>query len=106
MIVIAGSVKVILEKRGIAVLDAMAMADASRKEDGCISCDFFVDIQDPHRFHVFEQWENQTALDAHSETEHMAIFREQLSRFADGPFEIKRYVVDSVSDIQASLKLH
>jgi hypothetical protein len=45
-------------------------------------------------------------LDAHSETEHIAIFREQLSRFADGPFEIKRYVVDSVSDIQASLKLH
>jgi quinol monooxygenase YgiN len=99
MIVIAVSVKIKPEKRGIAVLDAMAMADASRKEDGCLRYEFSVDIQDPHRFLVFEQWENQAALDAHSETEHMATFREQLPVFVDGPLEIKRYVVDSVSDI-------
>ncbi len=42
----------------------------TRKEDGCISYQLFIDIKDKSILTVIEEWENQESLDAHMNTEH------------------------------------
>ena len=98
MIVVAGAAKVKPDKRGKAVLSALAMAEATKEEPGCISYEFFVDIQDPNRIFIFEQWEDQAALDAHNLSEHMAEFREQLPDLLASSLDVKRYVVSEIID--------
>jgi len=97
MIVIAGKVAVRPERRDEAVRSALAMAEATRKEDGCITYQFSGDLADTNSIFIFEEWENDEALARHFQTEHMRLFREQLPRLLAGPSTVKRYVVQSVS---------
>ncbi|NJL42701.1 MAG: antibiotic biosynthesis monooxygenase [Pseudanabaena sp. RU_4_16] len=39
----------------------------TRSETGCITFDLLIDINDPTVFMLYENWENQAALDAHFE---------------------------------------
>lgn len=48
------------------------------KEPGCKHFDVCVDPDDPHRFHLYELYEDQAAVDAHAETEHYKAFRARL----------------------------
>jgi len=95
MIVVAGRIQVKAEERGEAVRVALKMAEATRAEPGCISYRFYADISDPNAFFIFEEWESDAALAQHFQTPHMAEFQRQIPRFVGGPFEIKRYVVES-----------
>jgi quinol monooxygenase YgiN len=97
MIVVAGTVAVRPETRSDAIRAALAMAEATRTEAGCLSYRFFADLQDPNTFLVFEEWESEAALAAHFQTPHMAAFQQALPRFLAGGLAIKRYVVESVA---------
>jgi quinol monooxygenase YgiN len=97
MIVIAGRVAVRPERREEAVRAALAMAAATRKEDGCITYQFSNDLADMNSIVIFEEWESDEALAQHFQTEHMKVFRELLPRLLAGPSTVKRYVVQSVS---------
>ena len=97
MIVVAGSVLIDPAKREEAVRVVLAMVEATKKEEGCITYDFYADLADPNRFHVFEEWASQEALDAHFQSAHMAEFQTQLpGLIADAPV-VNRYEVASVS---------
>ncbi len=66
--------------------DAMnEVVEATRREDGCISYDFAVDLSDPTRLVVFERWRDQGALDGHARSAHMAEWRQAAA--AAGPVE-------------------
>ncbi len=41
------------------------LAEATRKQDGCISCDPYESAAVPGTFVTVEQWRDQAALDAH-----------------------------------------
>ena len=97
MIVIAGKVAVRPERRDEAVRAALAMAEATRKEDGCITYQFSSDLADRNLIFIFEEWESDEALALHFQTEHMQVFRKQLPGLLAGPSTVKRYVVQSVS---------
>jgi quinol monooxygenase YgiN len=97
MIVIAGTVRIRPEKREEAVQAAVAMAEASRAEAGCVSYGFWADLVDPATFLVFEEWESEEALARHFQTEHMRVFRERLPTLVAGGLAIKRYAVASAS---------
>ena len=43
----------------------------TRKEDGCLTYSYGVDVEDPGLIRVFEQWRDQAALDAHFRAPHM-----------------------------------
>jgi quinol monooxygenase YgiN len=96
MIVIAGKIQVRPEKRDEAQKAALAMAEATRRESGCVSYTFYADLVDPGTFFLFEEWESDAALGAHFQTEHMARFQQQAPAFLAAPPTIKRYVVESV----------
>ena len=95
MIVIAGNIKVRPERREEAVRAALAMVEATRREQGCVSYAFYGDLVEQGTFFLFEEWESDAALAAHFQTEHMARFQQQVPALLAGPPTIKRYVVES-----------
>ena len=99
MIVVAGTVRVRPERRAEAVRVAVAMAEATRAEPGCLSYRFAADLGDPDTFLVFEEWEDEAALARHSATEHMATFRRAVPELVAGPMAIRRYVVERVAEM-------
>ena len=99
MIVVSGTVAVKPEQREEAARVALKMVAATKQEAGCAAYDFWSDLNDPNRFHVFEEWETQEALEAHFQTSHMAEFMEALPALITGPPDIKRYEVGSVAQL-------
>jgi len=97
MIVISGCFRFAPEHRAAALAAALAMAAETRKEEGCITYGFFVDMEDESNIRIFEEWQSQAYLDAHFQTAHMAKFRETFAGL--GPFDrnVRRYVVDEVT---------
>ena len=93
MIVIAGSVRIKAESRDAAVRAALAMAEASQREDGCRAYRFSVDLADPTLVYVHEEWESAAALERHFATPHMAAFRASLPALVAAPASITRYEI-------------
>ncbi len=46
-----------------------ALRDSSRAEEGCITFDVSRSLEDPNAFVLYEEWNDQAALDVHYETE-------------------------------------
>src|SRR4051812_25477214 len=99
MIVVAGTVAINPERRDEAVSVALKIVAATRPEAGCQSYDFWSDLADPNRFHVFEEWETPEALEAHFQTSHMAEFMQALPPLLAAPPDIKRYEVNAVAQL-------
>jgi quinol monooxygenase YgiN len=97
MIVIAGKVTVRRERRDEAVRAALAMAEATRKEEGCLAYQFSSDLADPDTIFIFEEWASEETLARHFQTEHIRVFRQQIAGLVAGPPAIKRYSIESVS---------
>lgn len=54
---------------------AVEMMRATRaNEPGCLEYAYAADLADSGLLRVIERWENQAALDAHFQTEHMVVF--------------------------------
>jgi quinol monooxygenase YgiN len=47
--------------------DLLRLLEPTRSEAGCITFDLLIDRNDPTVFMLYENWENQAALDAHFE---------------------------------------
>ncbi len=93
MIVIRAVFKVQEGKRAEAINVMQTMSRATLKEKGCNDYTFYADLDDQHKFFLFEEWDDQDCLNAHFKTEHMAEFRKQLPNLSAAPAQITRYVV-------------
>ena len=99
MLVIAGYIRLDPAQRDAAVKAAQQVMQETRKEAGCISYTFSADLVEDGLFHVFEEWEDPKALDAHFETPHMAAFQGALAGFGIREMKIQRYEVASVGSL-------
>ena len=62
----------------VAEADLLALAavvGATRQEPGCQEYVAHTGATDPHKVLFYERWQDQTALDAHNATAHLAAFR-------------------------------
>lgn len=79
MIVVQGDFVVHEGTRERAIAAMVAVAHATQQEAGCIRYNFYADLEDEHRFLVYEEWESQAHLDAHASADnpppHMVAFR-------------------------------
>jgi len=91
MLVVAGSIGIDPAKREAAIAAAKEMMSATRQEPGCRAYSFSLDLDDPGRFHLFEHWESQAALDAHFKTPHMARFSAAVAALGVREAAIQRY---------------
>ena len=63
----------------------------TRKEPGCLTYAFSVDINDPTMVRIFERWESMAALEAHFKTPHMAVFGEAIGKVQPASVDVKVY---------------
>ena len=98
MIIIAGTIRIHADKREQALECFAKMMQSSQVEAGCISYHFYSDPQDPTLMFVFEQWADETALQAHGWSPHMVEFRKARATFIAGDVNIQRYDVQEVKD--------
>jgi len=100
MVVIAGTITLDPAKRAAAVSAATDMMDATRKEPGCHSYTMSGDLADPGRFHIFEEWDSQAALEAHFATPHTASFQAAVGGLGIREMRVQKYEIRSVGPIR------
>ncbi|MDF2901586.1 MAG: antibiotic biosynthesis monooxygenase [Phenylobacterium sp.] len=92
-LIIAGTVRVPVENLEAFRPHMLAMLEASRAEHGCITYSYAEDVAEPGLIRVFEAWRDQTALDAHFETSHMAAWRSHWPAFGVTDRQLRAYDV-------------
>lgn len=76
------------------VRDALlAMETETRKELGCLTYAFSVDVNDPATLRIIERWESMETLEAHFKTPHMAAFGVAISKIQPKSMNLKVYEV-------------
>lgn len=63
------------------------LAEHSQREAGVVRYRAMADIDDEHTVRFFEQYEDESAWTAHTETEHYREFVDRLPELVDGPME-------------------
>lgn len=67
-------------------LDTMVVA--SREEPGCVRYDLYQSSDERIRFHLFEQYADSDALEAHRASEHYKAYRAKLPDLLEAPIEV------------------
>ena len=67
------------------------LAEASRKEQGCLRFDVVQHTMRANHFTVIEIWENQKALDAHAAALHTKQYRDVLQPMSGSPLDERAY---------------
>lgn len=80
MLIISGVIEVNPDNTEAAYAAMATVMEATQKEAGCLIYEFSQGVGAPHRFRVYEEWENGASLKAHSEAAHIAEFREALAK--------------------------
>lgn len=75
MLLIVGTLRLPPRKLGDARPAMAHMISATRAEDGCEEYSYAEDILDAGLIHVKELWRDQTALDRHFASDHIAAWR-------------------------------
>jgi quinol monooxygenase YgiN len=100
MIVIAGHVALDPKQQEPAIAAAREMMTETRREAGCISYAFSADLEEPGRFHIFEEWESDAALAVHFKSPHMARFQQAVGGLGVREMAVQRYEVSKVGPLR------
>jgi quinol monooxygenase YgiN len=73
-----------------------AVTAPSRAEAGCVKYWFSASLEDANRFHLFECWKDQEALEVHFKTPHLLQFREDVGKL-NLTREITRYTAEELT---------
>lgn len=100
MIVVHAEFPIDPDQRDEAVTLMREVAEQSRAEDGVIAYDIATDIDDPNLFRFTEQYEDEAAFGAHTETDHFGELEAALPDLLAGEPEVTRFDVNNVSDVE------
>lgn len=64
------------------------LAEATRKEEGCVQYEMLQDLTNPAALVILEQWKSQENLDAHGKTEHFITLLPQIAQYAAKEIQI------------------
>lgn len=92
---IAVAVEAVVEAGAVErVRGALAkMEQASRREPGCLTYAFSVDVNDSTMVRITELWKSMQDLEAHFATPHMAEFRQAVGALQPKSLQVKAYEV-------------
>ncbi|PSP97237.1 antibiotic biosynthesis monooxygenase [Halobacteriales archaeon QS_4_70_19] len=97
MIVLNASIPIDPDSREAAVDAATELARQSREEDGVVDYRVALDIEDDATLRVFEQYEDDAAVESHMESDHFQAFQGRIPEFVAGDVELYRFDVDEKS---------
>ena len=70
------------------------MEEATRKEEGCVTYAFSLDINDPTTIRVIERWRSLDDIKAHMASPHMADFNHAMAAIRPSGLDVKAYEVE------------
>lgn len=76
------------------------LVEQSQAEDGMIDYRAATDVSDPNVVRFFEQYEDDAAFEAHSQTDHFQEFEEALPDLLVGEPEVRRFEVESATELE------
>jgi quinol monooxygenase YgiN len=84
-----------------AAIEALsALGEASREEEGVVEYRVTTDVDDESTVRIIEEYENEDAVNAHSQSEHYGVFRKKVGDFAAGPIQLYKYTVSEKSQLR------
>jgi quinol monooxygenase YgiN len=95
MIVLIGKVTIQPNKREQFLTEVGKAVQATLKEDGINRYELVEFVGEPDTFGLIEEYVDEAALAAHSESEHRKTLVSMLGDMLAGPPEVKRYNVSS-----------
>jgi len=99
MIVLHVSLPIDPTKRTEAMDLIDGLVDQSNREEGTIDYRAAVDVQDENTIHIFEQYEDEDALEAHTNTDHYHEFEEQISALLAGEPDATEFAVGEAREL-------
>lgn len=93
MIVISGTIVIDPAHLDAAVAAVAELETATRAETGNIEYGFWLSHSEPGTLHVFEEWADEDALNAHMGSDHMAAFLGAAGGFGISSTSLSRYDV-------------
>ena len=79
MIVLSIGLQLKPDGRDAFIEAAKVIVTESNKEEGCILYQFATNISDANTIHISEIWQSKEILDAHGNSEHMAVFQKAIA---------------------------
>lgn len=99
MIVVVGRVRTDRANRDSLIRIGQAVAAASRQEAGCIGYRLYEDTEQENEFVFVEEWKDQTALERHFATAHIAAFMRSMPATLTAAPDVKFHTVKSTIDL-------
>jgi len=100
MIVLHAAFPIDPDRRGEALALIEDLVEQSRAEEGMIDYRAATDVSDPNVVRFFEQYDDQAAFEAHTETDHFQEFEVALPDFLAGEPEVLRFEVESATELE------
>lgn len=75
------------------------LVEQSRAEEGMIDYRAATDVSEPNVVRFFEQYEDDAAFEAHSQTEHFKEFEASLPDLLMGEPDVLRFEVDAATEL-------
>lgn len=100
MIVVYASFPIDPDRRDEARELIETLVEPSRQEDGMRNYHATVDVRDENTIRVFEQYADQAAMEAHTQTDHAQDFLEALPELLAGDPEILQFEASGVSELE------
>lgn len=100
MIVLHASFPIDPDRRDEALELVEDPVEQSRAEDGMIDYRATTDVADPNVVRFFEQYEDEDAFEAHTETEHFQAFEAALPDLLAGEPDVRRFDVESATELE------
>lgn len=99
MIVVHAAFPIKPEKKADAIERIESLVEQSNDESGVLEYHATTDIQDETVIRFFERYEDEAAFAAHSNAEHFQAFEAALPDLLAGEPEIKRFDVESATEL-------
>ena len=99
MIVVYAVIPLDPDSRDEGVDLAADLAEQSRQEAGTLDYRVGTDVEDPNVLRFVEQYEDEVAFEAHTESDHFRTFEERLPTLLGGDPEVTRFDVESSSPV-------
>lgn len=100
MIVLQASFPIAPDRRDEALDIIEDLVEQSRAEDGMIEYRATTDVIDSHVVRFFEQYEDNAAFEAHTQTVHFQEFEDALPDLLAGEPEVLRFDVDDITELE------
>ena len=99
MIVMHATMPIDPDSREAALELVRDLAETSREEDGVIDYRVATDAEDPNTVRVFEQYEDDDAVEAHMGSDHFRSFQDEIAAHLAGEPTLYRFDVESKTQL-------